>query len=210
MLIYNSFFKKFSTIIKNIDDKSNLLEYYWYKRNNNGAKKLDRFTKEELKNLIIGLCIIGFCLICIMIIKIQKDTWKDAEDSDYSVYATFNRTDGLSIGDKVRLAGVDVGHVDKSVLDEDFRATLTLKIREGTLIPDDSSASIVSSGIMGSKYIEIEPGGSEEYIENEGEFFYTQDAIVLEELVDRIISLGKAKRRSAAPQTTVQQPQEEK
>ena len=76
-------------------------------------------------------------------------------------------------------------------------------------IPDDSSASIVSSGVMGNKYIEIEPGGSEEYIENNGEFFYTQDAIVLEELVDRIISLGKAKRNSAAKQTTAQQPQEE-
>ena len=170
---------------------------------------MDRFTKEELKNLIIGLCVIVLCLICVLIIKLQNDTWKDAKDTDYSVYATFNRTDGLSIGDKVRLAGVDVGHVDKSILDEDFRATLTLKIREGTLIPDDSSASIVSSGIMGSKYIEIEPGGSEEYIENNGEFFYTQDAIVLEELVDRIISLGKAQRNSSGKQTTAQQPQEE-
>ena len=139
----------------------------------------------------------------------QRNTWKGAEDTDYSVYATFNRTDGLSIGDKVRMAGIDVGHVDKSVLDDDYRATLTLKIREGTLIPDDSSASIVSSGIMGNKYIEIEPGGSEEYIEDQGEFFYTQDAIVLEELIDRIIALGKAKRREAIAPAT-QQPQEEK
>lgn len=169
---------------------------------------MDRFTKEELKNLIIGLCVIGFCLICVTLFKLQRNTWKDAEDTDYSVHATFNRTDGLSVGDKVRMAGIDVGHVENSVLDDDYRATLTLKIREGILIPDDSSASIVSSGIMGNKYIEIEPGGSEEYIEDKGEFFYTQDAIVLEELVDRIISLGKAKmKETAAPGT--QQPQEE-
>jgi phospholipid/cholesterol/gamma-HCH transport system substrate-binding protein len=169
---------------------------------------VDRFTKEELKNLIIGLCVIGFCLVCVIAIKLDRNTWKDAEDTDYNVYATFNRTDGLSIGDKVRMSGIDVGHVEKSVLDDDYRATLTLKIREGTQIPDDSSASIVSSGIMGNKYIEIEPGGSEEYIDNNGEFFYTQDAIVLEELVDRIISLGKAKRNGTKHQTA-QQPQEE-
>lgn len=171
---------------------------------------MDRYTKEELRNLIIGLCIIGFCLICAIIFKLQRNTWKGAEDTDYSVYATFNRTDGLAIGDKVRMAGIDIGHVDKSVLDNDYRATLTLKIREGTLIPDDSSASIVSDGIMGNKYIEIEPGGSEEYIGDNGEFFYTQDAIVLEELVDRIISLGKAKRKeTTAPTAQQSQPQEE-
>ena len=167
---------------------------------------MDYFTKEELKNLIIGLCVIGFCLLCFAILKLERNTWKDSEDSDYSVYATFNRTDGLSIGDKVRMAGIDIGLVEKSVLDEDYRATLTLKIHEGILIPDDSSASIVSSSIMGNKYIEIEPGGSEEYIENEGEFSYTQDAIVLEELLDRIISLGKAKRNAPA---AASQPQEE-
>ena len=167
---------------------------------------MDYFTKEELKNLIIGLCVIGFCLLCVVIFKLQRNTWKDSEDTDYCVYATFNRTDGLSIGDQVRMAGSDVGLVENSVLDEDYRATLTLKIHEGILIPDDSSASIVSSGIMGNKYIEIEPGGSEEYIENEGEFSYTQDAIVLEELVDRIISLGKAKRNAGAIKP---QPQEE-
>ena len=61
---------------------------------------------------------------------------------------------------------------------------------------------------MGNKYIEIEPGGSEEYIENEGEFSYTQDAIVLEELIDRIISLGKAKRKKSVT-TANKQEQEE-
>ena len=165
---------------------------------------MDNFTKEELKNLIIGLCVIGFCLLCAVIVKLQRNTWKDSEETDYSVQATFNRTDGLSIGDKIRMSGIDIGFVESSVLDEDYRATLTLKIHEGILIPDDSSASIVSSGIMGNKYIEIEPGGAEEYIENGGEFSYTQDAIVLEELVDRIISLGKAKRK-----TSTKQPQKE-
>lgn len=165
---------------------------------------MDNLTKEETKDFSIGLLVIGLFILIIAIFKWQHNVWKDAEDSDYTVYATFNRTDGLVIGNKVRLAGVDIGRVENMVLDENFHATLTLKIREDIRIPDDSSAAIVSSGIMGNKYIEIEPGGSEEFIEKDGNFLYTQDAIVLEELVDRIIALGKAKRKSTTQPLTQQ------
>lgn len=156
---------------------------------------MDKFTKEELKDFIIGVCVVVAALMVVGIYKWQSKVWADAEDSDYAVYATFNRTDGLEVGSRVRMAGIDIGYVDDSVLDENFRATLTLMIKSSIEIPDDSSASIVSSGIMGTKYIEVEAGGSEDFIEEGGEFEYTQDAMVLEELVDRIISLGKANRK---------------
>ena len=165
---------------------------------------MDKFTKEEQKNFIIGLCVIGFSFLCLIIFKWQHNVWKDAEDTDYTIYATFNRTDGLSVGDKVRMAGIDIGRIEKATLDDNFRATLTLKVKQGIRIPDDSSASIVSSGIMGNKYIEVEPGGSEEFIEEGNDFLYTQDAIVLEELVDRIISMGKAKRQNTQVSTDTQ------
>ena len=164
---------------------------------------MNNFTKEELQDFIIGLCVAAAALVLVGIYKWQSSVWENADDSDYPIYATFNRTDGLEIGSKVRLAGIDVGYVEESVLDSDFRATLMLKIKSDIQIPDDSSASIVSSGIMCTKYIEIEPGGSEDFIAEGGEFSYTQDAMVLEELVDRIISMGKANRKkSAAPVTT--------
>ena len=158
---------------------------------------MNTYTKEETKNLIIGSSVALLFIAFLVYFNIQRNVWKNAEDTDYTLYATFNRTDGLVVGDKVRMAGIDVGHIEKSVLDEDFRATLTLKIRDNYHIPDDSSAAIVSSGIMGAKYIEIEPGGSEDFFPDGGEFTYTQDAIVLEELVDRIIALGKAKRKTS-------------
>lgn len=160
---------------------------------------MDNFNKEELKNFIIGLCVICVFLLGIVMFKIQHNVWKGAEDTDYQIYATFNRTDGLVVGDKVRMSGLDIGRVVASVLDDNYRATLTLQIGAQVQIPDDSSAAIVSSGIMGNKYIEIEPGGSEDYIAPEGEFQYTQDAMILDELIDRVISLGKAKRKKTCP-----------
>ena len=80
-------------------------------------------------------------------------------------------------------------------LDNNYNAVLKLEIKSGIQIPDDSSASIVSSGLMGNKYIEIEPGGSEDFIPDNGEFGYTQDAMVLEELLDRIVTIGKNKNK---------------
>ncbi len=162
---------------------------------------MDNFNKEELKNFIIGLCVISVFVLGIMIFKIQRNVWEGAEDTDYEIYAAFNRTDGLVVGDKVRMSGLDIGRVIASVLDDNYRAILTLQIGAHVQIPDDSSAAIVSSGIMGNKYIEIEPGGSEDYIAPEGEFQYTQDAMILEELIDRIISLGKAKQKKSCRNT---------
>ena len=63
-------------------------------------------------------------------------------------------------------------------------------------IPEDSSASIISFGLIGGKYVEIDVGGSEEYLPAGGNIEFTQDAMVLEELLDRIISLGKSKRQN--------------
>ena len=131
---------------------------------------MDTFNKEELKNFIIGLCIICIFALATVLFKLQHNVWKGVEDTDYQIFATFNRTDGLVVGNKVRMSGIDIGRVVNSVLDNDFRATLTLQIKAQVQIPDDSSAAIVSSGIMGNKYIEIDPGGSEDYIEPNGEF----------------------------------------
>ena len=52
--------------------------------------KLSEFTREELKNFIIGSCVLGVSLLITLIVKLDRNTWKGAEDTDYSVY-TFYR-----------------------------------------------------------------------------------------------------------------------
>ncbi len=155
----------------------------------------DTFSKEESKAFNFGLAALLFFGGLFFFMAFSTNKYKHVDDNIYHINATFGRTDGLLVGDKVRMAGVDIGRVSKAELDNHFNAVLTLEIKDGILIPDDSSASIVSSGLMGNKYIEIEPGGSEEYITDGGQFSYTQDAMVLEELLDRIIALGKAKKK---------------
>ncbi len=160
--------------------------------------KEELYTKEEEKHLKVGIYTALVIALIACVYVMNKNSLAHKESGNYySIDARFNRTDGLLVGDKVRMAGVDIGRVVNAKLDDHFKAILTLEVKEGINIPDDSSASIVSSSIMGEKYIEIEPGGSMDYIPQGGEFSYTQDAMVLEELVDRIINIGKSNRKNA-------------
>lgn len=155
----------------------------------------DIYSQEETKYIKTGLYVALVVLAMVLYFATNKEKMTHKGGGTYyTVDSRFNRTDGLLVGDKVRLAGMDIGRVISSRLDDHFKAILTLDIKDGIHIPDDSSASIVSAGLMGPKYIEIEPGGSEDYIPQGGEFAYTQDAMVLEELLDRIVSIGKMNR----------------
>ena len=154
------------------------------------------FSKVDAKAFKVGLFVSIILLFAgVYFITSQQNFAKVAVGKYYQLKARFGRTDGLLTGDLVRLSGVDVGRVIKADLDDEFKAVLTLEVKDDVKIPDDSSASIVSSGLMGSKYIEIDVGSSEDYLEPDGEFEYTQDAMVIEELLDRIVGMGKTKRQ---------------
>lgn len=160
-------------------------------------KIIELYTKEETRNLKVGLSVLGLILAIFATVFFSRSEIAPKEDGKYyDLYARFNRTDGLQVGDVVRLSGIDVGRVTSAVLDDNFKAILKMEIKEDVKLPDDSSVAIVSSSIMGKKYIEIEPGGAEDMLAFGDEFAYTQDAMVLEELIERIIGIGKAKRQA--------------
>jgi phospholipid/cholesterol/gamma-HCH transport system substrate-binding protein len=160
-------------------------------------KLLELYSKDETKNLKMGLSVLSIILLAFFIILFSRDNISHEEGGKYyQLYARFNRTDGLLVGDVVRVAGMTIGRVTDAKLDDNFKAILTIEVKDSVKLPDDSSAAIVSSGIMGAKYIEIEPGGSEDVLAPGDEFAYTQDAMVLEELIERIIGIGKAKRQN--------------
>lgn len=172
--------------------------------------KEETYSREEARYLKVGICVAAALALFSAYYVIQKDSLSHKNDGTYyTVDARFNRTDGLLVGDRVRMAGMDIGRVVNAKLDDNFKAIMTLDIKDGINIPDDSSASIVSSGLMGAKYIEIEPGGSMDFIPKGGEFSYTQDAMVLEELLDRIVSMGKANRKKNCADCAAKTPQED-
>jgi phospholipid/cholesterol/gamma-HCH transport system substrate-binding protein len=85
----------------------------------------------------------------------------------------------------------------------DFRARVTIDIDKTLKLPDDTSASILTQGVLGSQYIGLEPGGSETLLPNGGEIAYTQSAVVIERLIGRVIqSLGNSSSSTPAPAPT--------
>ncbi len=116
--------------------------------------------------------------------------------SGVRVDALFNKVDGLTIGDDVRIAGVPVGSVASMRLDEKQRAIVTLSLDEGVELPNDSSASIQTDGLFGNKFITMEPGFEDIPFEAGDVITVTQDAVIVSELMDQIISEGYANLES--------------
>lgn len=113
----------------------------------------------------------------------------------YRVVAVFNRVDGLAVGSDVTLSGVRIGTIENMMLDDKFQAWVTLQIDEDIGLPADTSAAIHTNGLLGGKSLVLEAGGAEEVLTDGSRIGYTQDAVVVGELLDLIIGEGKALRQ---------------
>lgn len=109
----------------------------------------------------------------------------------YNVSAAFLKVGGLTNGSDVRVNGIKVGTVNDLQLDpETFDAVVSMSIREDVAIPTDSVAGIGSSGIIGGKFVSIQPGGAKEVLPDGGKITRTKDFKSLEDQVGEIIFLA--------------------
>ena len=107
----------------------------------------------------------------------------------YEVQARFQNVGSLKRRAPVSMAGVTIGRVTGVEFDGDsLEAIVTFVIdKQYDRIPDDSDASILTSGLLGSQYIGLQPGGSDIYLEEGSEILFTQSAVVLENLIGRFL-----------------------
>jgi phospholipid/cholesterol/gamma-HCH transport system substrate-binding protein len=121
----------------------------------------------------------------------------------YQVSADFSRVDGIHNGSDVRISGIKVGSVVSATLNPTtFLATLHLSVEPGIKLPRDTVAEIVSSGLLGDKYVSLVPGASDRNIPAGGKVKYTQSAVNLENLIGQMIfspPAGGKKPGEAAP-----------
>lgn len=106
----------------------------------------------------------------------------------YRVTAEFDNIGGLKPRAPVKSAGVTVGRVANINLDPvTFRAVVSLDLEEGFEFPKDSSARILTSGLLGEQYVGIEVGGDLENLGSGEKFSRTQSAVVLENLISQFL-----------------------
>ena len=106
----------------------------------------------------------------------------------YDINARFLKVGGLNVGSDVRINGIKVGTVIAQNLDpEDYVADVKLSISSNIQLPKDSVVSIVSDGLVGNKFIKIEPGKTKEFLQNGDTVANTKDFKTLEDMVGEII-----------------------
>lgn len=108
----------------------------------------------------------------------------------YTVYAEFERAGGIKSGSVVEIAGVEVGRVRSIRLNEEYQALVELTIRQNIELQEDAIASIKTKGLIGERYIQITPGGSDRLISDGGRLRETESAIDIEEIISRFIFGG--------------------
>lgn len=108
----------------------------------------------------------------------------------YQITARFDNIGGLTIRSPVKASGVLVGRVTEIAYDDsDYMAEVTLGIqRQFDKFPVDTRASIYTAGLLGEQYIELQPGFQESYLKNGDSIMIAEPAIILEELIGRLIA----------------------
>ncbi|MDA3808449.1 MAG: outer membrane lipid asymmetry maintenance protein MlaD [Thiomicrorhabdus sp.] len=113
--------------------------------------------------------------------------WKD--QPTYKVTALFDNIGGLKVRAPVKLSGVVIGRITAIGVDPvSFKATVQMEIDKNfNLLPFDSSASILTSGLLGDQYVGLDPGGAEELLVEGSQVELTQSALVLEDLIGQFL-----------------------
>ena len=109
----------------------------------------------------------------------------------YEIHATFDNVTGVGVGSDVRIGGIKVGTVlSASLQKETYRPALTMMLKSDIHVPSDSSAAIVSEGLLGGKYVQLQPGADDAMLKSGEEVQYTQSSVSLEEMIGKFMFSG--------------------
>jgi len=141
--------------------------------------------KKWIVEISVGIFVfIGLLCVAWLTIKLGKMEWMGG--GQYCVLARFGNVSGLKGGASVDMAGVQIGQVDSVTLDTERNVALVkMKIKNDVALTEDVFASVKTAGLIGDKYVKIEPGGSDFLLEDGDEIIETESAIDLESLISK-------------------------
>jgi len=140
--------------------------------------------KFDLELAVGFFLIIG--IVCLGYLSVKLGGMDVMGGGGYELEAFFSNSGGLRPGSSVVIAGVDVGQVKKVLLDN-YEARVSMNIPDGLKIQEDAIVSIKTRGLIGEKYVEITPGGSEEILKPGDRIRDTQPPVDLEQLISSYV-----------------------
>lgn len=143
-------------------------------------------TKNHKLEFFLGVFVL--VLTSLFFVFMYSSRSSNVSTGHYMVEARFESADGLMKGSDVKIAGIVVGTIDDLWLDTKyFNAVVKISIKDTILVPKDSSATITNSGLLGSKYIAIIPGGDADNLKNGDMIDKTDAGISLEKIIGKLM-----------------------
>lgn len=130
----------------------------------------------------------GLAALAMLAFKVGNLTAGEVVDG-YRIMARFDNVGGLKVRSAVTMAGVRIGRVRRITMDtQRYQALVEMEI-DGRYrnIPRDTTAMILTSGLLGEQYVGLEPGGDEAYLKDGDTLMFTQSALVLEKLIGQVV-----------------------
>lgn len=136
----------------------------------------------------VGLFVlIGFASLMFLALKVGN-LGVGGASSEYTVTALFNNIGSLKVRAPVRAAGVTVGRVTAVDFDsKGYQARVSMSLDGAYRFPTDTTASILTSGVLGENYVGLEAGGDETFLKAGDQITITQSAVVLEQVIGRFL-----------------------
>jgi len=141
--------------------------------------------------VLVGFFVcLGVAAIFVLTFRVASSDTVGSSKNNYHVTAKFDTIGNLSSGASVKIAGVRIGRVRGIGIDPTtFQAVATLEISgDHANIPEDSTAKILTAGLLGEQYIGLEPGGDDKSLKEGDEIKFTQSAFVLENLIGQVLT----------------------
>ena len=143
----------------------------------------------------VGLFLLAGILALLLLALRVSGLSASATNDSYKLYANFDNIAGLTVRAKVTMAGVTIGKVTAIDLDHDtFTGRVTMEVdKRVNNLPSDSTASILTAGLLGEKYVGVSVGGDDQQLKDGGVIHDTQSSLVLEDLIGKFLlnSVGK-------------------
>lgn len=148
-------------------------------------------TRKSIETLV-GLFVLLGCLAIVFLALQAANLTSFQRGSTYMISARFDDIGGLKVRAPIKSAGVTVGRVKSITLDgKSFQGYVTMELDSDVQFPADTSAKILTSGLLGDQYVGLAPGGDDKMLKEGDTIKLTQSAVVLESLISQFL-YGKA------------------